>query len=145
MTSKKFPDAFYYQGAFIGAEIHGSIGDKTYYLRGYRKQAKTDKYSPTNRETAYQQTWRYIVKHAIDAWNAFSEEEKEFWKAKLRARRSKKHYPGGFQLYLSYTLKQYRTRTFFQVGTSQIGTDYIMYGRHITIGTSVVGSGDKIS
>ena len=134
----------WYNNIIIGVEAHGAVGDKCYRVR-FHKQETVPRYEPLNRQTAEQQTWRAIHAHFAAIWKSMSDEEKQEWWDKAMAARKKPRWANGYVYYLSQQLKKYRTKRTFKVGTSKVGNDYILYGRPITVGLSLVGSGDKIS
>ena len=85
-----------------------------------------------------------IVAHFAALWNEFSDEVKQEWWDKAMAARKKPRWCNGYVYYLSIELKKYRTRRTFKIGTSKVGNDYVLYGRALTVGLSLVASGDKI-
>jgi len=133
----------WYDSIIIGVEVHGAVGNKCYRYQ-HRKQQMMTRYGPTNRQTAEQQTWRAIFTGFAAQWAAMSVEEKAEWTAKSKAARKRPRWASGYVYFLSKMLKPYYKRSVFQIGSSQVGTDYILYGRYLTVGTSLVGSGDKI-
>ena len=128
----------------IGVEAHGAVGDVCYRKR-FGKQECTPRYEPLNRRTALQMTWRCIFARFAAMWQALSPEEKEVWKQRSLAARTKPRWASGYVYFMAKRLKPYRSRSLFTVGTSAVGNDYILYGEQLTIGTSLVGSGAKIS
>ena len=133
----------WYGNMIVGVDVRGAVGTKCYRVCDGRQQMM-DRYEPTNRQTAEQQTWRMIVAHFAALWNDFSDEVKQEWWDKAMAARKKPRWCNGYVYYLSIELKKYRTRRTFKVGTSKVGNDYVLYGRALTVGLSLVASGDKI-
>ena len=133
----------WYNNIIIGVEAHGAVGTKCY--RSMRTgQQVMPRYEPLNRQTAEQQTWRAIHARYAAVWGTFTPGVKQEWWDKAMAARKKPRWCNGYVYYLSIQLKKYRTKRTFKVGTSKVGTDYILYGRDLEIGLSLVGSGDRI-
>ena len=128
----------------IGVEAHGAVADVCYRKR-FGQQECVPRYEPLNRRTAYQMTWRSIFARISEGWVALSVEEKAEWTARAYAARAKPRWASGYAYYMSKKLKPYRNRSLFTVGSSAIGTDYILYGGLFTVGVSLVASGDRIS
>jgi len=127
----------------IGVEAHGAVADVCYRSMPTGQQC-TVRYEPTNRRTAEQMTWRCIFSRFSAVWKALTPEEKEVWKQRSLSARSKPRWASGYVYFMSKRLKLYHNRGFFTVGSSAVGTDYILYGGTFTVGTSLVGSGDKL-
>ena len=127
----------------IGVEAHGAVADVCYRSMPTGQQC-TVRYEPMNRRTAEQMTWRCIFTRYAAAWQALSDEEKAAWKKRAYAARSRPRWASGYVFFMSKRLRPYFKRGFFTVGSSSIGTDYILYGGLFVVGTSLVGSGDKI-
>jgi len=132
-----------YHGIELPGEWHGAVGDRCYRV-SYHKQQNMARYEPTNRQTAIQQTWRSLVAHQAAIWTAFSDEVKQEWWDKAMAARKSPRWSSGYSYFMSIELKKYRTKRTFKIGTSKVGNDYLLYGRELTVGLSLVGSGDKI-
>lgn len=145
-------------GVALGAAVRGSIGRRAYRVRryppgtifgeadqpAYRIFDRMPRSAPLRRETVAQQTWRYIYRRLAERWAALSPAERETWIDEAR-----RIWPGrprsfGYLLHQRRGLADYRERQPLQVGTSAVGTDYVRYGRLITVGLSRVGSGDKL-
>lgn len=127
----------------VGADVHGAVADVCYRSMKWGVDCMP-RYEPTNRRTAYQQTWRAIWARHAAMWQALSPEQKAEWKRRSLAARARPRWASGYAYFMSKRLKLYLNRGLFTVNSSKIGTDYILYGGLFTIGTSLVASGDKI-
>lgn len=127
----------------IGVDAHGAVADVCYRSTKHGVDCMP-RYEPLNRRTAEQMTWRCIFARFAADWQALSAEAKEEWKQRSLAARSKPRWASGYVYFMSKRLKPYFKRSLFTIGTSAIGADYILYGAPFIVGTSLVGSGDKI-
>jgi hypothetical protein len=106
----------------VCAHLHGKVGDYVYryYRQGYLQRC--DYYTPTNPRTAPQQLWRKVFADAIKAWQALSEEEKDWWREEAKKRRMV-----GAHLFRSHYLKTHQPYSgvalvdFAVVGSDQVG------------------------
>lgn len=147
-----------YNGIPLGRVVRKTLADTTYRARYYPAQTlfghqnrepdqffdKYPKPTPLNRETVAQQTWRGINRAVHRRWAALGAPERAWWNREARRLGTHRVHGYGWQLHQRRTLRAYRKRGEFLIGSSPIGQDYVLYGRLWTVGLSRVASGDKL-
>jgi hypothetical protein len=92
-----------YQGTPVAAGVRGTIGKAVTYRVHKGKQVSYPYVSPTNPDTPAQRHQRGILRLAMWAWAAFTEEQKEA----LEMAAKQRHFYSGFLTHMSEYMRGY--------------------------------------